>query len=319
MKNDKELLREYVRAFLHEESDGGGFTGAGGGVAQASTTGVVGMRDALLHPFKVLIGKSKELGASLKNLGKISLSAVASIATLGIYKPDYDKLNSAYENEIKNIQQAYGPLYAQTRQVLSRGGVTFAAFLYNPTAYLTINHPGVVLRTALAVTGAGGVASALGLSATSGLGIALAGFAAGQSISKENAEKLRNLAKSKIDKLVPKESAAALGKDYRSSVDSFFSDAKGKLKKLQNAKSINDLPIDEKQKAGLENELKSSEDKENFLKIAKQNIAKKQIMDLIQHRNNLLGTSEAAKSSDLYKRYTAEMNEIAKMFGVSSN
>jgi iron-sulfur cluster repair protein YtfE (RIC family) len=329
MKNEAELLREYVRAILKEEgggsdSGGTGMVGYGSGSSYGSSTGVKGMGKALLHPLKVFMGKTKELGASVKNLGKVSAHAIASIATAGAYRPDYKKLKEAYTSELNKLKQENAPLYAETRRVLDRAGVTTAAFLYNPALYITAKHPGEVFRVALATAGVDWVAGALGIAATggAGLGATLAAYAAGRKISGEDMESLKSLIAKNKDKLASKakESAEEVGAKYRQAVDQLFKDAEDKAKKLQAVKSFEELPINSREaKEKLKKELqsKSGNSEQKFLELAKQSVARSMIQDLMTHRNNILGNSEGAKNSALYKRYTSEIVKIAKLFSVS--
>jgi hypothetical protein len=330
MRNDTKLLREYVRTILVEESDGGGgsdsgtsWIGFGAGTSAGSSTGVKGMAATLLHPLKVFIGKSKELGSSIKNLGKVSASAIASIATGGMYQPNYEELDNAYKSEMSQLQQQNAPLYAETRKILDRAGVTTAAFLYNPALYITARHPKEAFRVALATAGVDWVAGALGLSlsAGAGLGASFLAYSAGKKVTKKDMLAIKGLISKHKNKLVEKakEATSKIGENYRQTTDAFFQDIQDKASKLQAIKSIEEFPLAQKEKEKLKKEFQSNprSSEEKFVKTTKQAIAKTMIQDLIKHRNDALGNAEDAKKSELYERYTSEIANIARIFTVS--
>ena len=149
MKKDKaELLKEYIKVTLQEESGGdaggsygydygysyGGYGGGGNAMGSASE-----LQKALVDPitdvFKVLSGKSKEILASVAYLATLALTTTLSILTLGFIRQNYDRIHSVYRNSMARFRSEYASVVS-INNILKNNDFMFAAFMYSPGVFM---------------------------------------------------------------------------------------------------------------------------------------------------------------------------------------
>jgi len=341
-KKEVELLREYIRSsFLVKEYYDGDYGGTSGGGTYASS-GVLkkAFVDPLVDIFRVFKGRSKETFSSLKNLAKVSLSGVASIATGGTYKADYEGLNKKYSEEIKKIRDEYGKDYAKSWDVLEKSGFMTQAFLFNPVAYITASairkNPTMAAKAMAAmVIPATPVAMALGAVAAASAASGALQAAATSKIAEKSVDKLLRIKKGNGDDSLTSNINPELLNDKKKtneSVDSYFEQVKSKLSKLKNAKTIEDLNLSQEQKSNIEKQLSKIKEQENYdevvdtiVKTSKQQIVFKELQFIKKQRDQSIQQQKNSGISDdiifhpqgIVSRYNQEISKIASMFDLS--
>jgi len=335
-EKESKLLREYVKSVIKEDYDSSFFDSSygygGSGSSFSSGKGGKGDYKALADPivrvFKVAIGKAKEIGASLKQLGKITAEAIKSVTSGGEYEGQYKRIHDEFKNDIRKITKEYGKAYAESWDVLNKSGVTTLAFLYNPTIFVAkkavVDHPRLALG-AMAAMATGGWAGAalrtkLGLSAKAvgtakgiGAGIGAGAVAAGKKIhsdrNKDNneidAKKLLSLRSGGGDE--DKSLSSNIKPELRqhmqqikSLVNDHFTTVKEKLTKLKNVKTLKELGVPDDKIRQLEESLKSlPEDQkkkklDEILESLKQRTFVNEIRALKQERDGILRSMLAA-------------------------
>ncbi len=333
---ESRLLREYIRKIIKEDYDssfydssfygsssygGSGISNAGGKVGDSRTLAGAAF-DPIMRVFKVAKGKAKEIGASLKQLGKITGEAIKSVSSGGEYVGQYKKIHNEFKKDISNIRKEYGKIYGESWDVLNKSGVTTLAFLYNPTLFVAkkavVDHPRLALG-AMAAMATGGwagatVASKFGLaSATVGKGVG-AGIGAGAVVA---AKKIHDMKKDKkksneidVEELLSLRSGrgdkdSSLSNNIKPElrqhmqqakalVDDHFKKVKEKLAKLKSIKTLKELGMPDEKLRQLEESLKNlPEDQkkkkmDEILERIKQNIFINEIKALKQERDGML-------------------------------
>jgi hypothetical protein len=356
-EKESKLLKEYVRSVIKEDYDssfydssygGSGISGAGGKVGNSRTLAGAAF-DPIMRVFKVAAGKAKEIGASLKQLGKISAEAIKSVSSGGEYEGQYKKIHNEFKRDISKITKEYGKAYAESWDVLNKSGVTTFAFLYNPALFVAkkavVDHPRLALGAMAAMATGGWVGSALGGGMLKGVGAGLgaAGVLAGNKILNKDekdsdeidAKKLLSLRsgggdedKSLSNNIKPE--LRQHMQQIKSVINDHFRTVKEKLTKLKSIKTLKELGVPDDKIRELEESLKSLPEDQKKKKIdeiaegIKQRIFANEIRALKQERDGILrsmlnaGVPESIIKEDgsVYDRYNKEISEIAKIFDI---
>jgi hypothetical protein len=358
---ESRLLREYIRNIIKEDYDssfydssygGSGVSNAGGKVGNSRTLAGAAF-DPIMRVFKVAKGKAKEIGASLKQLGKLSAEAIKSVSSGGEYEGQYKKIHNEFKKDIAKITKEYGKTYAESWNVLNKSGVTTLAFLYNPTLFVAkkavVDHPGLAFGAMAAMATGGWAGAALGGGVLKGVGAGLGavGAAAGNKILKDkdkdkesdeiNVKKLLSLRsgggdedKSLSNNIKPE--LRQHMQQVKSLINDHFKKVKEKLTKLKSFKTLKELGVPDDKIRELEESLKSLPEDQKKKKIEeivegiKQRIFANEIRALKQERDGILrsmlnaGIPESIIKEDgsVYDRYNEEITEIAKIFGIDA-
>ena len=300
-EKESKLLREYVRRIIKEDYDssfydssyGGSGSSFGSGVGKSvggSRTLAGAAVDPILRVFKVAIGKSKEIGASLKQLGKVTAEAIKSVASGGEYEGQYKKIHDEFKKDISKVRKEYGKHYAEAWDVLDKSGVTTLAFLYNPALFVAkkavVDHPRMALGAMMAMATGGwagaAVGTKLGLGAAAvktakgvGAGLGVAGVAAAKKIYGNRNKKDDDDREGEIDvkRLLSLRSGGgdedkSLSNNVKpelrqhmqqikSLVNNHFNEVREKLTKLKGIKTLKDLGVSDDKIRQLEESLSS--------------------------------------------------------------
>ena len=334
-EKDSRLLREYVRSVIKEDYDssfydssyggGGGSSGAGGKVGNSRTLAGAAF-DPIMRVFTVAKGKAKEIGASLKQLGKLSAEAIKSVSSGGEYEGQYKKVHDEFKKDIQKITKEYGKAYAASWDVLNKSGVTTLAFLYNPSLFVAkkavVDHPKLALAAMGAMATGGWVGAAMGGGALTGVGTAAGavGTLVGNKILKgRDKDKEGGGGRDKgkegggeIDPIKLLGLRSGAGDDdkslsnnikpelrqhmqqVKSLMNDHFKKIKEKLTKLKNTKTLKELEVPDDKIRNLEESLKSLPEDEKKKKIdeiiegIKQRIFANEIRALKQERDGIL-------------------------------
>lgn len=143
------LLREYVRALLNEEGDGGGGDYTAGGIMAAGATmnpyGVYyGSSEDLykifIKPFtdviQTTVGKTKEMSVKTQTLLKVAFETVAT-TLIPVLRDDYADIFAKEKKQLEQIRSQYGEVYKSNWDAFLDDDVLVAAFFYAPAAFLT--------------------------------------------------------------------------------------------------------------------------------------------------------------------------------------
>lgn len=337
--DESKLLREYIRNTIKEDYDssfydsvygsgglgGSGISNAGGKVGNSRTLAGAAY-DPIVRVFKVAMGKAKEIGASLKQLGKVTAEAIKSVASGGEYEGQYKKIHDEFKKDISKVRKEYGKHYAASWDVLNKSGVTTLAFLYNPALFVAkkavVDHPRFALgaMAAMATGGWAGAAlgtklglgaSAIGTAKGAGAGIGAAGALTAKKIRDSRKKDSEGL-ESEID---PKRllSLRSGGGDedkslsnnikpelrqhmqqIKSLINDHFNKVREKLTKLKGIKTLKELGVPDDKIRQLEESIKSlPEDQrkkklDEILESLKQRIFVNEIRALKQERDGIL-------------------------------
>ena len=157
MKNKYEirLLREYLRATLNEDYDGGG--GSDYGMAYGSSDE---MMSTFIGPFtdvfKTAVGKTKEVTRKTRTLLNVSFKALLStfFPFIGV---DYKSIFDEEKADIDKIRSQYKDVYDRTDKALASNDAAMLAFMVNPgiamSAWAVKQSPKVIKGTFSALTG----------------------------------------------------------------------------------------------------------------------------------------------------------------------
>lgn len=136
MKNEQELLREYLRESLLLEYDGYA-PGAAGAALRGAFRGAweksFGREGGGIEAIK---GKGKKFISSIKHLGKGVIEGLKEVLSAGILTADYDKVHKEYLDDIKDIERKYGSAFERVKEKFSESAsltpLFFAGLFINP-------------------------------------------------------------------------------------------------------------------------------------------------------------------------------------------
>ena len=289
MLKEKQLIREYVKIILEDESSGpatfgdyggGGFYGGGGGGYSAGRT-----RDALVSPItdvlKIIKGKIKELFAGVKYIATFALKAALSILTLGLYDANYDQIHRSYLNSMSKIRSQYAQAVSDSLQAFFTNDLSTMAFFYNPGIYMLSRGASSVIESRI--------------------------------LSEKTLE----------EKSVKMGSVAS-----KAAIDEYFSTLYDSLQNLSAAQTLDDLTIDDKTYTELQKRLDSivdeterSDAERELVKTAKLQIFTDELKKLKSEREELINSMQESgipmsvimDSSGLPARYEREMRSLASL------
>lgn len=137
----EDLIKEYVKALLREESvDMGGYPGAME-MMSASPYGVsFGSSEDLMKTFiqpftdvfKTTLGKTKELAVKTRTLLNVSFKTIATTVLPGL-NASYTDIFDKEKSSIDKIRSEYKDVYDRTAAALKSGDAAFLAFLASPS------------------------------------------------------------------------------------------------------------------------------------------------------------------------------------------
>lgn len=163
----EKLLREYVRELLAEEGHGGD-----GGAADIMAAGM-GMSPYGMHfgssedlykifvqPFTDVVqtaaGKTKELSQRAQTVVKVAFESVMT-TLVPILSDSYSEIFQKEKAELDKIRNEYADIYKSNWDAFKDNDVLAAAFMYAPTALLTIQFarksPGVAAKLISTLSG----------------------------------------------------------------------------------------------------------------------------------------------------------------------
>lgn len=142
------LLREYVRAVLLAEDEGGVGDGYGDLYATAAGMSPYGMHfgsgkdlyNVFVKPFTDVIstaaGKTKELSQQGLTTLKVAFEAVAT-SLIPVLRDSYTEVFAKEKQEIEKIRSEYSDVYQSNWDAFKDHDVMVAAFMYSPVGFLT--------------------------------------------------------------------------------------------------------------------------------------------------------------------------------------
>lgn len=141
MKRDRDLLREYVKSVIAEDSYGGFDVGAGAdGPYGASFGSGKDLYNVFVKPFTdvvdTTVGKTKELSTRAQTLAKVSFEALAT-TIIPVLGDDYESIFANEKQELDKLRAQYKDIYDATWTAFKDNDVVSAAFLYAPAAVIT--------------------------------------------------------------------------------------------------------------------------------------------------------------------------------------
>lgn len=164
MKSDK-LLREYIREVIVET---GGDGGAADIMMSDAAVGPYGMHfgssedlyKIFVKPFadvvQTTVGKTKELSQQAQTVVKVAFESVMT-TLIPVLSDSYSEIFAKEKNELDKIRNEYSEVYKANWDAFKDNDVLAAAFMYAPTALLTIQFarksPGVAAKMISALSG----------------------------------------------------------------------------------------------------------------------------------------------------------------------
>ena len=292
MSTEKELLREYIKNVLHEETGGGdsggygydygygmGFGGGGGG---SGFGGASELKNALITPFtdvlKVMSGKSKEIIASVAYLATLALTSALSLLTFGFISQNYERINSYYRSSMSRFRSEYASVVS-IDNILKSNDAMFAAFMYMPGLFLLVKPAARHFFEVRTLTEAD-----------------------------DRIENISNRTQAEVDR--------------------FFENVKQSFSQLMNASALSDLNLDSQTLQATEKDLKEIEDpaeredaEAELIKALKTKVLKYEVDKLRQEREKIIknlqksGLPHAAifDPKGLVMRYENEIRELVML------
>lgn len=144
MKPTEKLLREYVRQVLVED-DGGVYADLAGADAGSPYGMHYGSGDDLykvfIKPFVDVVdtaaGKTKELSQKGQTVLKTAFETVAT-TLIPVLSDSYSEIFAHEKQEVEKVKQEYAEVYKANWDAFKDNDVLCAAFMYSPTAFLTV-------------------------------------------------------------------------------------------------------------------------------------------------------------------------------------
>jgi len=150
MKNNEQILKEYIRSVIAEDGDGGG-GGDGGGLAGLSYGGsgsggigkygfgnkshAIRLLKIFTDPFKILSSELQQIGANAKMLVGVFFESIMT-TVIPFLESDYDKIFEQRDKSVKDIQSKYGDVYKEMWESFKQEDLLVLSFMMDPGLFM---------------------------------------------------------------------------------------------------------------------------------------------------------------------------------------